>query len=484
MTTAAPVPGQNPTYEDFARCVHCGICLNACPTYRLWNLEADSPRGRIHQMIHVAQTDLASIGSHHLQPAPGAVPHSPSAPVPSAPSVVNPSSLSGSTNGARLQITKSFVEHIDKCLDCRACETACPSAVEYGKLVEHARALIERDYKRPLLTRIARNVAFRKLLPSSERIATLARLIWLYQRTGLQRFIRFSGMLELFGLADREQLLPKIETPFFFKELGRTFPAVGEKRGRVAFFAGCVAQVAFGRLNDATIRILTANGVEVVVPKTQQCCGALAAHAGIRDAARDLARKNLLAFAPSGGVKNEEFDAIITNAAGCGSTLKEYDHLFTENEPEYPQAVAFKSKVRDITEFLAALGVVTPLRPLKPLYLRVTYQDSCHLLHGQKVRNAPRDLLKQIPGLELVELPHSDICCGSAGVYNVTQTKASLELLDDKMKNIASVKPEVIVTANPGCLLQLRAGVQRVNGKQEVMHVVELLDRSMRAKKL
>src|ERR1700761_6333015 len=309
MTTAPPVPGQNPVYEDFARCVHCGICLNACPTYRLWNLEADSPRGRIHQMIHIAQTDLAAIGSEHAQPQ--------SVSVTSAPSAVSSSS--------RPQITKSFVEHIDKCLDCRACETACPSSVEYGKLVEHARALIERDYKRPLFTRIARHLAFRNLLPSSERIATVARLIWLYQRTGLQKFIRFSGVLELFGLADREQLLPKIETPFFFKELGRTFPAVGEKRGRVAFFAGCVAQVAFARLNDSTIRVLNANGVEVGVPKTQMCCGALAAHAGVRDTARDLARKNLLAFAGDG------FDAIITNAAGCGSTLKEYDHLFNEN---------------------------------------------------------------------------------------------------------------------------------------------------------
>src|SRR6201996_3209483 len=189
MTTAPPVPGQNPAYEDFARCVHCGICLNACPTYRLWNLEADSPRGRIHQMIHIAQTDLAAIGSEHAQPQ--------SVSVTSAPSAVSSS--------PRPQITKSFVEHIDKCLDCRACETACPSAVEYGKLVEHARALIERDYKRPLLTRIARNLAFRKFLPYSDRIATVARLIWLYQRTGLQRFIRFSGVLELFGLADREQ---------------------------------------------------------------------------------------------------------------------------------------------------------------------------------------------------------------------------------------------------------------------------------------
>jgi glycolate oxidase iron-sulfur subunit len=495
MTTALPVPGQNPAYEDFARCVHCGICLNACPTYRLWNLEADSPRGRIHQMIHVAQTDLDNIGSGHPDLQSGSASSVPSAGSSVSTSVSTPTNGKGTTEGAigigpknprpaSPQITKSFVEHIDKCLDCRACETACPSAVEYGKLVEHARALIERDYKRPLLTRIARNLAFRKLLPHSDRIATVARLIWLYQRTGLQRFIRFTGMLELFGVADREQLLPAIETPFFFKELGRTYPAVGPKRARVAFFAGCVAQVAFARLNDATIRVLTANGVEVVVPKNQMCCGALAAHAGIRDSARDLARKNLLAFAPSGDVNNEEFDAIVTNAAGCGSTLKEYDHLFTEKEAEFAKAAAFKSKVRDVTEFLASLGLTSPLRPLKPLYLRVTYQDSCHLLHGQKVRNAPRDLLKQIPGLDLVELPHSDICCGSAGVYNVTQTKASLELLDDKMKNIATVKPEVIVTANPGCMLQLRAGVQRVNSKQEVMHVVELLDRSMRAKAL
>jgi len=453
--TTAPVPGQNPVYEDFARCVHCGLCLNACPTYRLWNLEADSPRGRIHQMIHVAQTDLANVGSAHAQPV---------APAP--------------TNGvyAHAQITKSFVDHIDKCLDCRACETACPSVVEYGKLVEHARALIERDYKRPMLSRILRNLTFRQLLPYRDRIATIARLLWLYQRTGLQRIARFSGVLDLFGLADCERLLPKIETPFFFRELGRTFPAVGERRARVAFFAGCVAQVTFARLNDATIRVLTANGCEVVVPKDQLCCGALAAHAGVRDAARDLARTNLLAFA------SNDFDAIITNAAGCGSTLKEYDHLFTSNEPEYQQAVAFGGKVKDITEFLATLGLTAPLRPLKPLFLRVTYQDSCHLLHGQKIRNAPRELLGQIPGLELVELPQSDICCGSAGVYNVTQSKTSLALLDDKMQNIASVRPEVILTANPGCLLQLRAGVQRLNAKQEVMHVVELLDRSMRAK--
>jgi glycolate oxidase iron-sulfur subunit len=447
MTTALPIPGENPTYEDYARCVHCGLCLNACPTYRLWNLEADSPRGRIHQMIHVSQCEVARVA----QPGPSGSKQGPSA------------------------ITNSFVEHIDKCLDCRACETACPSAVEYGKLVEHARALIERDYKRPLFHRFMRNFVFRSLLPYPLRIAAAAHILRFYQQFGLQYLARTTGLLKLLGLADREAFLPRIDDSFFFSQLGRTFPATGPRRARVAFFAGCVAQVTFTHLNEATIRVLTANGCEVVVPAAQLCCGALAAHAGVRDAARDLARKNLAAF------PLENFDAMVTNAAGCGSTLKEYDHLFSPSEPEHALALAFRAKVRDVTEFLADLGLSAKLEPLKPLTLRVTYQDSCHLLHGQKVRNAPRQLLRAIPGLELVELPHSDICCGSAGVYNVTQTQASLALLADKMHHAAATGAESIVTANPGCLLQLHAGAQIHRTNQEVLHVVELLDRSIKA---
>ena len=456
MTTAPTIPGQNPVYEDYARCVHCGLCLNACPTYRLWNLEADSPRGRIHQMIQVAQSEFTK----PMEPEPTA----------------SGQGDSVTASPARAAITASFVDHIDKCLDCRACETACPSAVEYGKLVEHARAVIERDYRRPLFTRIARNLVFRELLPHPRRIAGVARILRFYQRSGLQFLARASGILKLFGLAGRERLLPPIDDSFFFSQLGRTFPATGTRRARVAFFAGCVAQVTFTRLNEATIRVLTANGCEVVVPAAQLCCGALAAHAGVRDAARELARKNLAAF------PLEDFDAIVTNAAGCGSTLKEYDHLFSQEEAEHKQAVAFGEKVRDVTEFLADLGLCAPLQPLKPLSLRVTYQDSCHLLHGQKVRSAPRQLLSAIPGLEFVELPHSEICCGSAGIYNVTQTQASLELLADKMHHAAATSAEVIVTANPGCLLQLRAGVQIHHTNQEVLHVIELLDRSINAR--
>jgi glycolate oxidase iron-sulfur subunit len=212
-----------------------------------------------------------------------------------------------------------------------------------------------------------------------------------------------------------------------------------------------------------------ANGCEVVVPQGQLCCGALAAHAGVRDAARELARNNLEVFL------SEEFDAVITNSAGCGSTLKEYDRLFSPDEPEYVHARAFAAKARDVTEFLAGLGLATKL---KPLPIRVTYQDSCHLLHGQKIREAPRTLLHAIPGLDFVELPCSELCCGSAGVYNVTQTEASLELLAEKMRHAQSTGAQIIVTANPGCLLQLRAGAALHGTGQEILHVVELLDRA------
>lgn len=427
MATPQNIPGVVPVYEDFARCVHCGLCLNNCPTYRLWQLEADSPRGRIRQMILVGNGELP--------------------------------------------LSKSFVDHIDKCLDCRACETACPSGVEYGKLVEHARAHIENEYQRPLFTRLARDFVFQRLLPYPNRIALAARLLRFYQRTGLQSLLRATGILKLLGLADREKLLPRIDDHFFFSELGKTFPAQGARRARVAFFAGCIANVTFTKLNEATIRVLTANGCEVVVPSEQFCCGALAAHAGVREAARQLARKNIVAFSAA------QFDAVITNAAGCGSTLKEYDHLFSPNEPEYAAAVAFSNKMRDVTEFLATLGLVAPLRETR---LRVTYQDSCHLLHGQKVREAPRQLLRAIPGIELVELPYSDICCGSAGVYNVTQTDAALDLLKEKMNYAKATRAATIVTANPGCLLQLRAGAEIHKTGQNVVHVVELLDSALK----
>jgi glycolate oxidase iron-sulfur subunit len=416
-----------PQYEDYSRCVHCGLCLNHCPTYRLWGEEADSPRGRIRQMALVDQ--------------------------------------------GRLELGDSFVTHIDRCLDCRACETACPSGVEYGKLVELARAQIEQKYKRPFLSRTLRNLVYHRLLPNPQRIATAARLLRLYQRSGLAALARGSGILRLLGLRDRERLMPKIDSDFFFSELGKTFPTQGARRARVALFAGCLAQVTFSELNRATIRVLQANGCEVVVPAGQLCCGALPAHAGVRDVARNLARTNCAAFAA------QDFDAIITNASGCGSTLKEYAHLFPPGDPASESAGKFSSQVRDVSEFLAELGLSAPLQTVP---LRVTLQDSCHLVHGQKIREAPRKLIRAIPSVELVEMPLADHCCGSAGVYNVTQTKTSLELLAQKMDFARDTKAQAIVTSNPGCILQLRAGAAIHRTGQEVLHVVELLDRAIR----
>jgi len=415
-----------PAYDDYAHCVHCGLCLNQCPTYKLWGLEADSPRGRIRQIVLVDQ--------------------------------------------GRLPLGDSFVKHIDQCLDCRACETACPSGVEYGKLVEAARAQIEQNYRRPFFSRLSRDFVFRELLPHPRRIAALARLLYIYQRSGLQWLARATGILRLLGLADREKLLPPIDSKFFFSQLGRTFPAVGPRRARVALFAGCVAQVSFSALHAATIRVLTANGCEVVVPAGQTCCGALAGHAGVRDVTRSMARINLEVFL------SEEFDAVVTNAAGCGSTLKEYEHLFAEGTAEHDKARAFRAKMRDVTEFLAELGLTAHFSA-QPM--RVTYQDSCHLLHGQKVREAPRKLLRAISGLEIVEMSMADYCCGSAGSYNVTETETSLALLAEKMKHASATNAPVIVTANPGCLLQMRAGAEIHSTGQEVVHVMELLDRAL-----
>jgi glycolate oxidase iron-sulfur subunit len=415
-----------PEYSVYSHCVHCGLCLNQCPTYRLWGREADSPRGRIRQI------ELVDEG--------------------------------------KLELGDSFVEHIDRCLDCRACETACPSGVEYGRLVETARAQIEQHYKRPLASRFARDFVYRRLLPYPSRIATAARLVKLYQRSGLAALARATGILRLLGLQDRERLLPKIDSEFFFSELGKTFPAQGTRRARVALFAGCIAQVTFSEINRATIRVLQANGCEVVVPPGQVCCGALPNHAGVRDVARDLARANFQAFSV------DEFDAIITNAAGCGSTLKEYTHLFANDDAAHAPAVKFAGKMRDVTEFLAELGLTATLRPVP---LRVTYQDSCHLAHGQKIREAPRKLIRAVPGVEFVEMPLADQCCGSAGVYNVTETEASLELLARKMEYVKQANAQAIVTANPGCILQLRAGAAIHGTDQEVLHVVELLDRSI-----
>ncbi len=417
-----------PQTKDLDRCVHCGLCLNACPTYRELGVEMDSPRGRIYQMVQVSE--------------------------------------------GRLPINDDYVEHIDLCLACRACETACPSGVQYGRLVEAARAQITASREIPWLARLVRWFVFERLLVSPFLLKVTGYKLWIYQRSGLQWLVRNSGVLKLFGrLADLERLTPGVETPFFFNQIGRVFPAKGEQRYRVAMLAGCIANISFARLNEATVRVLQANGCEVTIPGAQSCCGALHVHAGLRDLGRGQARRNIEAMEHSG------FDAIITNAAGCGSVVKEYPELF-EHDPEWHgRAVAFSSKVKDVSEFLASIKFN---RNLAPLPITVTYQDSCHLLHGQKVRNAPRELLSAIPELRFRELPLSEICCGSAGIYNVEHTGMSMELLKKKMQMAATTGAETIATANPGCMLQLRAGAEMFGQGQRVVHVVELLDEAYR----
>jgi glycolate oxidase iron-sulfur subunit len=418
-----------PQQADLDRCVHCGLCLNACPTYRELGVEMDSPRGRIYQMVQV--------------------------------------------NGGA-PITASYVEHIGLCLACRACETACPSGVEYGRLVEAARADIATRAPVPLVAKMVRRFVFGHLLQSPGTLTVFGALLYLYQASGVQRIVRGSGLWKLLGKLGRlEQLTPSAEPPFFFSQIGQTFPADGRRRYRVAFLAGCIANISFARLNEATVRVLQKNGCEVVIPAGQGCCGALHVHAGLKEDARKLARRNIDAVLDGG------FDAILTNAAGCGSTLKEYDELLEHDAGYHQKAGEFAALMKDVNEFLASIELNLDMGPVAAA---VTYQDSCHLAHGQKIRSAPRKLLAAVPGLTLREMALSDLCCGSAGIYNVVENEMSMSLLEKKMESVNATAAGIIVTANPGCMLQLAAGARLHGRGQRVAHVMEILDEAYRAR--
>ncbi len=413
-----------PLQKDLDKCVHCGLCLNACPTYRELGVEMDSPRGRIYQMVQI-------------------------------------------TTG-QAEMSQTYVDHMDLCLACRGCETACPSGVQYGKLIEAARAHIEDNRPRPLPIRLFRWFIFGQLLQTRWMLGLAGAGLYLYQASGLQKFVRASGLLKPFGkLADIELLSPNAEVPFFFSQIGKTFPAEGARKYKVAFLAGCIQNVTFSRLNEATVRVLQKNGCEVHIPGAQGCCGALHVHSGRKEDARKLARNNIDAILDGG------FDAIISNTGGCGSTLKEYHELLETDEKYHDRAHEWVKKMRDVNEFLGSIE----LNPnMGPMPMTVTYQDSCHLAHGQKVRVGPRKLLAAVPQLNFKEMPMSDLCCGSAGIYNVVQSEMASQLLKNKMGYVNGTGAEVIVASNPGCMLQLDAGA-RLHGKgQRVMHVVQVLD--------
>ncbi len=426
-TIASEPRAAGPSQFDLDKCVHCGLCLNACPTYRELGLEMDSPRGRVYQMVQVAE-------------------------------------------GA--PITTAYIEHIGLCLACRGCESACPSGVPYGRMVEHARAEIEARIPRGRFARRLRAFLFGQLIQSRALLSIAGTLLYLYEVSGLKTLARAMGLMKMLGrVGDVVQLAPSADPPFFFSQIGKTFPAEGVRRDRVAFLSGCVANISFARLHEASVRVLQRNGCEVVVPAGQGCCGALHLHSGLPDDARALARRNIEAL--RGGA----FDAIVTNSAGCGAMLKEYGELFA-GDPAYATAAQqFAAQVRDITEFLASIELNRQMGAVDAV---VTYQDACHLAHGQRIRGAPRKLLAAIPGVVLQEMSGADICCGSAGSYNIVQNEMSLQILAHKMEAVNGTRATIIAVANPGCELQLEAGVRLHGNKQRVMHVVELLDLAYR----
>jgi glycolate oxidase iron-sulfur subunit len=405
---------ENPLYLD---CVHCGLCLSSCPTYRVLGSEMDSPRGRIYLMRAFDE--------------------------------------------GRATISDSFVEHMFRCLDCRACETACPSGVHFGHMMEEMRGKIVDQQSAHWLARLMLNHVF----PYPRRFQFAARMLQLYRQSGLQSFLRSTGVLKRLApnMARVEALMPAVEVQPGLA-LDSYHPADGPKQGTVAMFAGCVMNSMMGAINRATVRLLNAAGYDVVVPGDQICCGALANHAGLRQTATAMAKKNADAFPIS------EIDAVIINAAGCGAMLKEYPVLIRDATP-------FSSKVKDITEFLASTRIFERLTI--PQRRRVGYDDPCHLIHGQGIRSEPRRLLKAIPGIEFVEIEGADQCCGSAGIYNITQNQLSMEILDRKMEKIQRANVEVLVTGNPGCIFQFRYGAQRSGLNLEVVHPVELLARSL-----
>lgn len=404
-------------------CVHCGLCLDYCPTYRILGHEADSPRGRIYQVRQVYEGKI-----------------SPDDP--------------------------DFRQHIYACLDCRACQTACPSGVKYGMIVEAARAVAEpiAQSEKTIARAILGNVFTRKPLLEMAGLG-----LRLYQRTGLQQAVRRSGVLRLAPerLRGMEAMLGPTQGGILHWSPPTVTPARGQTRYRVGFIAGCIMPQFFGDTNAATVRVLAANGCDVFAPPSQGCCGALHMHTGERALAQQLARDNVDAFEPL------KLDAIIINAAGCGSTLKEYEHLLGDDPAYAERAREFTHRVKDVSEFLAAIDLVPPSRPVP---LKVTYQDPCHLVHAQGIRAQPRALLKRIPGLELVEMTESDVCCGSAGIYNITHPDLSQKVLDEKMVHLAATGAVGVVAPNPGCAMQLAYGAKRHGLDIKQYHVVDLLD--------
>ncbi|HET6908001.1 MAG TPA: heterodisulfide reductase-related iron-sulfur binding cluster [Mycobacteriales bacterium] len=409
-----------PSQQLVDDCVHCGFCLPTCPTYLLWGEEMDSPRGRIYLMN-------AGLEGEPLDDA--------------------------------------MVRHFDQCLGCMACLTACPSGVQYDRLIEATRAQVERRHPRTRRERALRAMVF-NLFPYPRRLRALRPLLRTYQRSGVQRLVRRLHLPP--SMASMERLLPPLAPPV---PVAEHRPAEGKQRARVGMLLGCVQREFFSAVNAATMRVLAAEGCEVVAPSVQGCCGALSLHMGRETEAIAFAKRLIETF------ESLAVDAIIVNAAGCGSSMKDYGWVLRD-EPGWPErATAFSNKVRDISEWLVEVGAVAVRHPLQ---LSVAYHDACHLGHAQHVREQPRQLLRDIPGLQLREIAEADICCGSAGVYNVLQPETARELGARKAVNVAATGADALVTANPGCLMQIATALEEQGTPLPLWHTVQVLDASIR----
>lgn len=419
--TAGAFEALTPLQPLMDKCVHCGFCLPTCPSYLLLGQEMDSPRGRIYMMRAGTET--------------------------------------------RLSLTPAVVQHFDTCLGCMACETACPSGVRYAPLIEQTRASLETHHERPRVERLFRKLLF-STLPFPDRLRRLA--LPMLAGNALRRL----GLTAILPKPLRTMLTlaPRVSMRDMRRETPAYTPARGETRLRVGLVTGCVQRAFFGHVNQATARVLAAEGCEVQAPLQQGCCGALALHAGEDRTARDFARQLIATFEPL------NLDVVAINAAGCGSAMKEYGHLLRDDPAWAERARAFSAKVRDVSEILASMDSRAPRQPMN---LRVAYHDACHLAHAQGIRDPPRQALQSIPGVSLVPFAEGEICCGSAGIFNLVQPEMAAELGDRKASHIHAAAPDVVLTSNPGCLLQIRSAGERAGHSYRVLHLMELLDQAI-----
>jgi glycolate oxidase iron-sulfur subunit len=424
-TQSAPRALHGLSVEGVDQCVHCGLCLAYCPTFSELGTEMDSPRGRIFLIKSLAE--------------------------------------------GRLTLGDATARHLSLCLDCRACETVCPAGVPYGRLIEAAKVAIERERPGGPGRRFFRWLNFALLLGHPRALALAAAALRAYQVSGLQALVRRSGFARLLPgtLAAWEALLPPLPPRAERAPLPPLVPAEGPPRARVAMLTGCVQSVLFGAHNRATARVLARAGCDVVIPEGQGCCGALHAHGGDHAGALALARRTIVAFEAAGA------DAVVVNTSGCGAHMKAYGQLLADDAAWAERARRFAAAVQDVSEFLAR---VPPTGPLRPVRMTVAYHDPCHVVHGQKIRSEPRALLARIPELRVVELAEADWCCGSAGLYNLTQPEMAARLLERKVRHVLASGAEAVVTANPGCILQIQAGLRAHGARARVLHIVELLD--------